>query len=211
MTRHTPHPDPGPTPPGRPCGAGGLGRDLRDVAAHLAHRRRGLVLVEARGVQERSIERLRVATTATMVEWSAHGLGHAARAAMGALGWTVRRHCDAGPLAPGEAGHGSSAEAVARAGAALDAPYLERADELRARLDDLTRVCLRHGWRLRADRNGEVGVETLPDEWVGYAICVGDGEATLMPASIGTIRGLAPRRLSAHERLRIMARGGDPA
>ena len=84
-----------------------------------------------------------------------------------------------------------------------DQPDRER---IRAFLDDLARLAVRHGLRVRR-HGGEVLIEPAPQGFQGYSACIGGGEATLTIETMGDVRGLDPSRLSAHERLALRRSG----
>ena len=81
-------------------------------------------------------------------------------------------------------------------------------ERIRAYLDDLARLAVRHGLRVRRYGGGEVLIEPVPEGFQGYSACIG-GEATLTIETMGDVRDLDPTRLSAHERLAL--RGSGPA
>ena len=86
----------------------------------------------------------------------------------------------------------------------VDHPDPER---IRALLDDLARLAVRHGLRVRRHGGGEVLIEPAPPGFQGYSACIGGGEATLTIETMGDVRGLDPSRLSAHERLALRGSG----
>ena len=80
-------------------------------------------------------------------------------------------------------------------------------ERIRAFLDDLARLAVRHGLRVRRHGGGEVLIEPAPPGFQGYSACIGGGEATLTIETMGDVRGLDPSRLSAHERLALRGSG----
>ena len=86
----------------------------------------------------------------------------------------------------------------------VDHPDPER---IRAFLDDLARLAVRHGLRVRRHGGGEVLIEPAPEDFAGYSACIGGGEATLTIETMGDVRGLDPTLLSAHERLALRGAG----
>ena len=85
-----------------------------------------------------------------------------------------------------------------------DQPDPER---IRTLLDDLARLAVRHGLRVRRHGGGEVLIEPAPEDFAGYSACIGGGEVTLTIETMGDVRGLDPTRLSAHERLALRGSG----
>lgn len=94
-----------------------------------------------------------------------------------------------------------------------------------AYVDDLARMSVRHGLRLR-QHDGHTLIEPAPSDWRGYCAPMGDAEACLTIECLGPptsrtelecleiararpafVQGLDPTELSAHQRLRIMRDG----
>ena len=67
----------------------------------------------------------------------------------------------------------------------------------RAYLDDLARLSVRHGLRIRRHGGGEIFIEPTPENFGGTSACICGGEATLAIETKRAVRGLDPIRLSA--------------
>ena len=80
-------------------------------------------------------------------------------------------------------------------------------ERIRALLEDLARLAVRYGLRVRRHSGGEVLIEPAPEDFAGYSACIGGGEATPTIETLGDVRGLDPTLLSAHERLALRGSG----